>query len=78
MTQGINMLGFSCYPRSVYKRDVENHHDSGEELVVGLFLCLEHSTPSYDLPFSSPVLLVFTPFPRLCVFLWLYPSTNKA
>lgn len=39
MTEGINMLGFSCYSRSVYKRDVENHNDSGKELVVGLFLC---------------------------------------
>lgn len=39
MTQGINMLGFSCYSRSVYECDVENHSYSGKELVVGLFLC---------------------------------------
>lgn len=76
MIQGIKMLGFSCYSRCVYKYDAENHSDSGKEVVVGLLLCffpweLEYSvtreSPSHDPPFSSPVLLVFTPFPRLCV-----------
>lgn len=80
-------VGFSCYSKSVSERYVRNHNDSGKELAVGQSLCffprnlddrLMCESPSYDLPVSSPVLLLFTPFPRLCVFLWVYPATNKA